>query len=117
MSIVHKKRQFWSEKQIFNSSVWTFCSSILGEDNYLGYYLDWSSEFFATAFHITVLVTSASFHLGMCMHIEGMVADLRGRMAEINDELNENQRDNPAIVTRVCSKLTKQIDFHVDILS
>lgn len=88
----------------------------MGQANYLGIYFNWVLQAIGAVGQSTVTVASASFHIGMCMYIQGTVTDLRGRMVEICDELTEKQSDNHTIVTRIGSTLIEEIQFHAEIL-
>lgn len=87
-----------------------FSSDCFGMERYIGFYTNMAIEISAAIFHIVISVTAASFHLGVCMYLGGMVQDLKWQFADINEKIHEKRHS-------VTSKLIiRQIDFHGNIL-
>lgn len=87
-------------------------SYIFGLDNYLGFYTNFIIHAMGARLQIMVLITSASFHLGICMYLRGMVQDLR---SQLTDTVIEFQKNRPNFA-EISKKFARQIDFHDNML-
>lgn len=86
-------------------------STIWSLDSLFGFYANVLLEVLVARLHINYLITSASFHLGICMYLGEMIQQMKRQIFEINDAII--QRPNLADINR---KLIAQIQFHDDIL-
>lgn len=70
------------ERNSYNIS---FRSTIPGLNIYTGFYVTLLVEFCSCIFHPLSILTSASFLLGICMYIDGMLKDLKNQIDRVED--------------------------------
>lgn len=84
---------------------------------YSGFYVMLFIETIACVFHPFAVLTLASFLLGTCAYIDGMVKDLKGQMIQLEREttkLSEARLEKQ--IGGVVWKLLNEIRFHEEII-
>lgn len=76
---------YWRRSVCSMLSAWIF-SSLLTSNTYAGFFIDWFIEAGVVVSGIIAINASASFYFGIFCYIDGMVRDLRDRLA-INEDL------------------------------
>lgn len=79
-------------------------------DSFWLFYTDWAIQALACVLYYTVVRFTVIFYIGMCMYVDGMVADLHTRLSEIDLPGPSRQSD-------VRQNLISEITFHSEILS
>lgn len=94
----------------------SFISSWIGRNRYAGFFLDWLNEMSAAITYFIILTTSASFYVGMCFYIRGMVHDLEIQMNDIGELLKRAGCDGHVEVLSIWWLYVREIRFHYEII-
>lgn len=84
--------------------------TLLNGNVYISYYTDVFIQFFTCSIHPIVMITPASFYLGMCLYKNAMVADLAEQIATIR------LMTKPKLDKHILRRLKREIYFHRKII-
>lgn len=90
-------------------------SSLMGRDNYMGFFVDWSIEVIATTTGYMTVILSALFYIGMYLYIDGMVNDMRMELMPNRPDSFKKPR-HPLDQRKKWSIYVRQIEFHIEII-
>lgn len=81
-------------------------------EDYLRFAFDWLIELLAIIPGAIVIVMTGSLYSGLCLYINGMVADMKASIP--NSAFDSHLRSNQPV--EYWSIFVKEIDFHIEII-
>lgn len=73
-------------------------------------------EFSACIFHPLSVMTAASFLLGMCLYINGMLKDLVYQIGLVDRDCKQFTANPYKKMSRILQKMIKEIRYHEEII-
>lgn len=91
-------------------------SSLIGRDNYIGFYIDWFIETTGGSVFIAVIILSASIYIGIFLYVNGMTTDMKMRLISIEIGSTLRPRCRPLSQSEKWWIYVQEIQFHGEII-
>lgn len=91
-------------------------SSLIGRDNYLGFYIDWMIETAGGSVFIGTIVLSASIYIGIFLYVNGMTMDMKMRIMSIDGNSTLLDPGHPLTQADKWRIYMEEIQFHIEII-